>query len=363
MGFKLPIISLILICPSLGLFLPSDSDTQLDESAQSQLPSTQQNEYSNDFLPGDPDTGLNNQYVDLSNQFLDTGSNSQIDNSIIADTIADSNQNNPVQNPNFGGQIGYLSSNSQSGDPNSNNQNGDINPISPGGDPDTNSENGDFSISSLPDTRPTDSENSESAPILQPETLDTDDPFGGQDTDDSVQNQDVNLLRIQDGQGAREVAYFTTPDGYAVINGDVIYGPVENLLAREIGDDSEIGIDARAFSIPKGAWPKGVITYKFDSDVGEQAMGGIVKTAISRWMNVAPYLTFTQVKPNSPTFSTTILTISTLPCSGSNAVVRGWGQKDQVMHLQRSCKNGASTVDASHEFGHVLGIAAPHPPK
>lgn len=169
------------------------------------------------------------------------------------DSTADFYQYNPVEGSNIDGQIGDLSSNSRVGDLNSNNQNGDINSISQDGHPDTNSENEDISISSLPKTLPTDSEYLGSDLILQPEAFNTDNSSKEQDPDISIQIQEVISLRIQDEQGICEVAYFTTSDGYAVINGNVIYGPVENLLAREIGDDSDIGIDARAFSIPQGA--------------------------------------------------------------------------------------------------------------
>lgn len=165
----------------------------------------------------------------------------------------------------------------------------------------------------------------------------------------------VNLEIYDNYYGLRNVSYTTTSNGLAVIDGDVIYGTLEDLLAHEscLFDPGEI--NTNAFSV-RTAWPGANILYKFDSHDTAIAIGNAVSTAISRWKSVASYLTFTEL-PDSTTAMNGIVTISSVCGANSCSASIGFSNNPLFINL---CAAGCGPDQATHEFGHVLGLIHEH---
>lgn len=173
----------------------------------------------------------------------------------------------------------------------------------------------------------------------------------------------VKTIQIWDGPsgGVQELSYYTTPDGSAIIHGDIVWGPESDLLAQQV-NDADFSLKPRAYSIPVNiGWPNGEIIYKYDSDDGEAAVSNSINKAIAVWLTGAPYLKFTKTQPNSAKPAHGILTIYTQSCVGVSSFVGYEGQPK--MQMQRGCEHptegkyyGPVTQDGIiHEFGHVLG--------
>ncbi|KAK4120247.1 hypothetical protein N657DRAFT_636707 [Parathielavia appendiculata] len=66
--------------------------------------------------------------------------------------------------------------------------------------------------------------------------------------------------------GHRNVSYLLTPNGLAVIDGDVIYGTEQELLAKQPKNgSSQCALDPRTFSVRQdSAWPGRIIRYKLE---------------------------------------------------------------------------------------------------
>ncbi|PPR06721.1 hypothetical protein CVT24_013041 [Panaeolus cyanescens] len=178
-------------------------------------------------------------------------------------------------------------------------------------------------------------------------------------------NNATFLTIFDDRYGYRNVSYFVR-NGLAIIDGDVAYGPVQNLLANKF-DLKDAGKRRRASSVYAGSgftWPNGNITYRYDSDGTELSVSSFVNDAIARWTKEAPYLTFFQLdniaKPENG-----VLLITSNVCDGCWATL-GYANVPLFMNLQQGCKTpgwdpGACDSDVTtHEFGHVLGLYHEH---
>ena len=142
-----------------------------------------------------------------------------------------------------------------------------------------------------------------------------------------------------------------------MIDGDVVYGTLQDLIAHTIDNSSDGSVHARAFSAPN-TWPNAVITYKYDSDATELVLGSIVSEAIQRWRDGAPYLTFTATSPNGPEPTNGIVTITSKDCDGCHATIGFLASNPLSMNLQQDCPGNPGVCgadEANHEFGHVLG--------
>lgn len=175
--------------------------------------------------------------------------------------------------------------------------------------------------------------------------------------EDSQERVEYATLEIYDEYyGLRNVSYTVTSNGLAVIDGDVIYGTFDDLLAHDSRLSVPDIISTKSFSV-RTAWPGANILYKFDSPATAAVLQSTVSTAISRWKSVASYLTFTE-QPDSTTPMNGVVTISTT-CSvnGANdcSSSTGFSNSARSMNL---CSSGCGADQATHEFGHVLGIFA-----
>ena len=165
--------------------------------------------------------------------------------------------------------------------------------------------------------------------------------------------------------GTRHNVTYTVLEGQAIIDGDVIYGPVDLLLNASLPLEepsaNQYARKRRALSSLKAyTWPGGEVRFNYDSTATEVMLSPIVNAAINEWRARAPYLKFSQVS-NALGSMTGILTIKAVPCGGCVANI-GYYQEfpGTMMNLQQSCNipgaNGRCTVpEAIHEMGHALG--------
>ena len=86
-------------------------------------------------------------------------------------------------------------------------------------------------------------------------------------------------LEIRDPNfGHRNVSYSVTDTGLAILDGDIIYGPVEKLLAHRANDS----VDDLSYSFGN-PWPSATVMYKYIDDAIETQLKDLVNTAIARW--------------------------------------------------------------------------------
>ena len=176
----------------------------------------------------------------------------------------------------------------------------------------------------------------------------------------AVGDRKLTLLPIRDSTyGTRNVSYFEV-DGMAIIDGDVIYGSVNQLRAQDLARNPQVQ-ESRAFSgFTSIAWPGATVTYRYDSDDTATALIPIVDAAIARWRATAPYLTFTRLLPNGGAGANGVTTIRATPCGGCNSHI-GWANAPRSMNLQQDCPASpgwCGVNEATHEFGHLLGTCS-----
>ena len=168
--------------------------------------------------------------------------------------------------------------------------------------------------------------------------------------------KNMKSVRIRDDvHGERDVAYWVTPDGYAIIDGDVIFGTEEELLSRIVNGHEPPHNRARAFT-QYNPWPSATVKYNYEDATAESVLKYVVDPAIELWKNKTGYLNFIHVT-NSATPQNGVVTIKKTICGGCNANI-GYSDKPLAMNLQQGCglSGGSCGVpEAVHEFGHVLG--------
>ena len=173
----------------------------------------------------------------------------------------------------------------------------------------------------------------------------------------AIGDRGLTLLPIRDSfYGTRNVSFYVVND-MAIIDGDVIYGTVNQLRAQDLTRNPQIQ-EGRAFSLlSSAAWPGATIAYRYDSDDTATALVPIVDAAITRWRNLAPFLTFTRLLPNSDAAANGVTTIRATQCGGCNSHI-GWANAPRGMNLQQDCPavpGWCGVNEATHEFGHLLG--------
>ena len=173
-------------------------------------------------------------------------------------------------------------------------------------------------------------------------------------------NKTLSTVTIHDDfYGTRNVSYWVTSNNLAIIDGDVVYGTLQDLLDHTIKTPTTgISKAKRAFSAPN-VWQAPIVIYKYDSDDTERRISSIVNEAIQRWNVGAPYIAFTATSPNGADHRDGVLTINATDCNGCQASI-GFSASSGAMsmNLQQDCnKTGlhCGPDEATHEFGHVLG--------
>ena len=175
------------------------------------------------------------------------------------------------------------------------------------------------------------------------------------------QRHKTTAIRIQDKiLGERDVAYYLTPQGQAIIDGDIRLGTEADLLARKVSNTSSnsTSLINRSFStFLQFAWPNSVVFYKYDSDATQNRLKPTVDAAIARWRNAAPYLVFQPVRNDAVPIGGVLL-IRESDC-GCHCNVGYDASAGHIMNLDQGlnplCKGGCGIDEATHEFGHALG--------
>ena len=176
-------------------------------------------------------------------------------------------------------------------------------------------------------------------------------------------NTSVTTVRIRDANGERNVAYFLTNTGYAIINGDIVYGTEAEFRRVIVNPQSSVSRRARrsmekrsnsVFPNSGRLWPGNTITYKFETAAVESQLSSIVDAAIDRWRSKVPCLNFVRNSPSAITSSTVVTIYNTDGCSAS--WVGNPPGLTKAMHLGAGC----GTNEATHEWGHILGLYHEH---
>ena len=176
---------------------------------------------------------------------------------------------------------------------------------------------------------------------------------------DIYPNNSVTTVRIRDENGERNVAYFLTSTGYAVIGGDIIYGTEEEFNRAIVNGSYDRKLKRRELITRKKRsnsiwpnspllWPGNTILYKFESAAVATQLSTIVNTAIGRWTSQVPCLRFV-LQPPSAVPSVGVVTIYNTDGCSANV---GHTPFTKAMHLGPGCGEN----EATHEWGHVLGL-------
>ncbi|KAF9538869.1 zincin [Agrocybe pediades] len=184
-------------------------------------------------------------------------------------------------------------------------------------------------------------------------------------------NEATDTIVIKDEYGyVREVAYWVNSDNEAVIDGDIIYGPVDALMANayngEFEDEDQNFFERRAFSVFRGTetWPSGMVVYKYKDEDTEHLLQPFVTKAMETWTRSVPDVKFHRLQ-NSADRMDGVVTITANPCGGCNSHI-GYDKKAPLhMNLQQSCVGGTKRgtchyAEALHEIGHLLGLKHEH---
>jgi cysteine-rich repeat protein len=153
----------------------------------------------------------------------------------------------------------------------------------------------------------------------------------------------------------KRVAYFVS-NGYAVIDGDVIYGTEAQLLASAVTPNVPIRRDlhARSFSLTpmsSSKWAGGKVYYYFNAALPAAQQQGFLDAA-KVWTDRLPFLQFINDKTNP-----TAREIVGIPGSASFSPLGCCGGQLQMGLATSSSWIVGITV---HEIGHTLGLIHEH---
>ncbi|KAG8530600.1 uncharacterized protein KY384_004638 [Bacidia gigantensis] len=169
--------------------------------------------------------------------------------------------------------------------------------------------------------------------------------------------RNLTTIKIKDSLfGIRNVDYWITSQGQAIIDGSIVYGSEQELLSKQVSASSK---DTRAFDVFAGAqsWPNGEIKYRFVDGSAQSQLDTEVTATINRWLTVAPWLTFTKLTP-SDAFTPGTLTITHNDCSGCVASFGYDKNSARTMNLpwpNSACPNAGYCGD--NEIAKLFGYA------
>ena len=186
-------------------------------------------------------------------------------------------------------------------------------------------------------------------------------------------------LAVGGPEPAEQVSWFYTPNGFAVVDGDIIYSTTEQFNAQVINTtyNSDSGRNAAAsnntapsrrnvippahplakrsnsvFPNSDGLWPGGKITYRYADQETEDSLAYWVEAAVEEWKKAVLCLSFTKV-PNGIGGSDPIVTIqANKPNQGYCLASLGYNQYGTFMSLDTY---GACGVpEMIHEWGKLF---------
>ncbi|KAF7509762.1 hypothetical protein GJ744_007457 [Endocarpon pusillum] len=183
---------------------------------------------------------------------------------------------------------------------------------------------------------------------------------------------------------AQQISWFFTPNGFAVVDSDIIYGRIEdfnraviNITYNSESDLNTAGASANAtaparrrsvvppaphavkransvFPGSSGLWPDGNILYRYADQATEDALSFYTEGAINAWQEAVPCLNFTKL-PNGVDGSDPIVTIyANIPNQGYCLASLGFSPFGTFMSLDTG--GGCGVPELIHEWGHILGL-------
>ena len=162
-------------------------------------------------------------------------------------------------------------------------------------------------------------------------------------------DQRTYLATITGPTGPRNVSYYISFNGLAIIDGDIVYGTVDELLNDSIANDiAEPFLTRRAFTDPRRAWPNANVIYKFIDADTQDRLAPRVDSATFTWRNLAPYVRFTR------------LSFSDIPTNGVVTITGSEGRcfskiGFRDIPLDMNLASGCGVPETIQEFGHALG--------
>ena len=206
-----------------------------------------------------------------------------------------------------------------------------------------------------------------------------------------VEPSGPQALSLGESDNSQQISWFFTPNGFAVVDGDIIYGRIEdfnravvNITYNSESDLNTAGATASAttnataparrrniippahhavkransvFPGSSGLWPDGNILYRYADQETENSLSLYTDAAANIWQEAVPCLNFTKV-PNGVGGSDPIVTIyANIPNQGYCLASLGYSPFGTFMSLDTG---GACGVpELIHEWGEFSIL---HPP-
>lgn len=204
-----------------------------------------------------------------------------------------------------------------------------------------------------------------------------------------VEPSGPQALSFSVSDNAQQTSWFYTPNGFAVVDGDIIYGRFEdfnqaviNITYNSESDLNTAGATAtanataparrrsiipqahhpvkRANSVFPGSselWPDGNIPYRYADQESEDSLSFYTEAATNAWQEAVPCLNFTKL-PNGVGGSDPIVTIyANIPNQGYCLASLGFSPFGTFMSLDTG--GGCGVPELIHEWGEVSIL---HPP-
>ncbi|KAL8717021.1 MAG: hypothetical protein Q9225_005699 [Loekoesia sp. 1 TL-2023] len=188
-------------------------------------------------------------------------------------------------------------------------------------------------------------------------------------------------LSIGQPDTAQQVSWFFTPNGLAVVDGDIIYGRIEDfnraLINTTYNSESDLNTASANGTAPtrrhiispihyavkransvfpesSGLWPEGQISYRYADQQTEDSLSFWTEAATRVWQEAVPCLNFTKLS-NGVGGSDSIVTIyANTPNQGYCLASLGYSPFGTFMSLDTG---GACGIpEMIHEWGHILGL-------
>ena len=182
-------------------------------------------------------------------------------------------------------------------------------------------------------------------------------------------------LALGGPEPASLTSWFYTPNGLVVVDGDIIYGTVDDFnravinttynSENDLNVPANLGAPTRRDTSPQadavakrsnslfpnsaGLWPSGKISFRYADDQTEQDLSSFVEAATDIWAKAVPCLSFTKV-PNGIGGSDPIVTISAnVPNQGYCLASLGYSPFGTFMQLDTG--GGCGIPELVHEWG------------